>query len=138
MPTNQKKKQLKPKKLFEIKIKTKRCLLRPATAAEIGLEASPKKNKLKLSAAKDWPTNEFKSGYPYVLEGLKEEKKSYNPWWMWWIFESSKNMRHSILIGFVGFKGAPNKYNEIEITYSICPSYQGKQFAFEACEGIIQ
>ena len=66
------------------------------------------------------------------LEELKEDSTLLG-WGVWFVI----NQENNTVIGDIGFKGKPNSENIVEIGYGIVPSAQGKGYATEAVQKLI-
>lgn len=71
---------------------------------------------------------------PQFFESLQNASKP-DPWKFGFAIIHSANDR---VIGLCGFAGPPDSNRSVEIGYSIAPEYQGKGFATEAAEALIQ
>lgn len=79
-------------------------------------------------------SEEYEMG-PHInkyLEELKEDSTLLG-WGVWFVI----NQENNTVIGDIGFKGKPNSENIVEIGYGIVPSAQGKGYATEAVQKLI-
>jgi RimJ/RimL family protein N-acetyltransferase len=77
--------------------------------------------------AEDYPTaGDIRVG-SFALEGNVAFVTEDAPWGLYVVVERSSGLA----IGGIGFKGAPNERNEVEIGYGICDSFQGLGVATE-------
>lgn len=67
------------------------------------------------------------------LGDLKEDSTLLG-WGVWFVIDQENNN----IIGDIGFKGKPNSANTVEIGYGIVPSAQGKGYATEAVQKLVE
>ncbi|MDR4886008.1 GNAT family N-acetyltransferase [Fredinandcohnia sp. QZ13] len=73
---------------------------------------------------------------PHINMYLRELKDDSTllGWGVWFVI----NQENNTIIGDIGFKGKPNSENIVEIGYGIVPSTQGKGYATEAVQKLIE
>ncbi|MGZ6507327.1 MAG: GNAT family N-acetyltransferase [Tumebacillaceae bacterium] len=79
-----------------------------------------------------WPQVDFEEILPW-LAGLMEKDPTFSDW-MGLIVHTADSM----VIGDMGFKGAPDEHGAVEVGYSVVPDYQGKGYATEMLRGMIE
>lgn len=79
-------------------------------------------------------SEEYEMG-PHINKYLGELKEDSTllGWGVWFVI----NQENNTVIGDIGFKGKPNSENIVEIGYGIVPSAQGKGYATEAVQKLI-
>ena len=127
-------------------LESKRCILKPASISEIKFAINnPDKllKKLDLTSSPNWPTKEFSISAPWAIVGIESKPPQSiqrGSWWLWWIIlkPSASNLDKGRIIGHVGFKGAPNIYGALEVTYSLDPTYRKLGLCTEATQALIK
>lgn len=87
--------------------------------------------RVSFNVPANYPMDVYKQFFPYKIERfskLPEENK-----WEGLIIASENNT----VIGDIGFKSGPNEQGEINLGYSVLPTYQGRGFATEAAVGMV-
>jgi len=74
------------------------------------------------------------SASPEFFEGLRTASGP-DPWRFGYVIIEKEN---DLVIGQCGFTGPPDESGTIEIAYSIAPAYQGRGYATEAAQALIE
>lgn len=99
---------------------TERLKLIPCTKVSISM----------LSTSKEYEMGQHINMY---LGELREDPTLLG-WGVWFVIDQENNN----IIGDIGFKGKPNSANTVEIGYAIVPSAQGKGYATEAVQKLVE
>ncbi len=87
-------------------------------------------NLLNVSTTANW--NTFgKEIFDYVLTKLEDVEENY------WLSYFIVHQNDAVLIGTGGYKGKPDEDNSVEIGYEIAEAYQGRGFATEAAQALV-
>jgi len=121
---------------------TPRLQLVPATAATMASAAagdsSALRRALMADIPPDWPPRidddgaMAREGFKFV-QGVLQRDASLQGWWGWWVLLR----RPSTLIGVVSPKGPPDREGTVEVSYGIVASHQGKGYATEATQALL-
>ncbi len=79
----------------------------------------------------DYPMDVYKQFFPYKIERFSKQPEENK--WEGLIIDSESQT----VIGDIGYKSGPNEQGEINLGYSVLPTYQGKGFATEAATGMV-
>jgi ribosomal-protein-alanine N-acetyltransferase len=79
-----------------------------------------------------WPLPILLEAFPVMANDLLDDP-SLIGWHAWCIV----HMQDKMIIGDVGFKGAPDEKGLIKVGYSVIPAYRNKGIAREAVEAIV-
>jgi RimJ/RimL family protein N-acetyltransferase len=123
---------------------TKRLSLEAASAETLALAAEEDVVTLARSLAcrisSDWPPRidddgtMTREGFAYVHDLLRKDP-SLTGWWGWWVLRRDPER---VLIGTVSPKGPPGQDGTVEVSYGIVGSEQGKGYATEATQALIE
>lgn len=119
-----------------LQIQTKRLRLLPFTKqiCEETLSCSTAcLRDLNITAAVGWPDLETLDTLPRIINNLNKVQ-SPSGFESWMVLHKSTN----ILIGDIGFKGAPGEQGEIDLGYGIVKSETKNGYAKEAASGLIE
>ncbi len=120
-------------------LKTARLLLLPATLEMLRADNGDKdklQNLLNAKIPESWPPETMRDAFPWFIEQL-ERFPAHGEWYAWYVLLTDKDLSERTLVGSAGFKGAPNDKGEVEIGYSVLPEFQGKGFATEMTEVLV-
>ncbi|MBM7602964.1 RimJ/RimL family protein N-acetyltransferase [Metabacillus crassostreae] len=84
------------------------------------------------SVAAEYPLDVYKQFFTYKIERFTMYPPENE--WEGCIIHKATN----VIMGDMGFKGGPNEAGEIDLGYSIVPSYQGKGFATEMGKAMVK
>jgi ribosomal-protein-alanine N-acetyltransferase len=79
-----------------------------------------------------WPGPDLLDYLPVYAKMLKNDP-SVATWGIWLMIEPAEQM----VIGDLGFKGAPDEHGAVEIGYSILPAYRRQGLTFEAVQALV-
>jgi RimJ/RimL family protein N-acetyltransferase len=79
----------------------------------------------------DWPAEDLRDFLP-VYGQIVTDAAAQAGWGIWLVLLPAKQ----VLIGDIGFKGAPDANGMVEIGYSILPAWRGHGYATEALRGL--
>lgn len=113
-------------------IVTERLQLVPATVALIDRELDGRP-PLAAALPADWPPEHHDAG-TLAFWRAKLALPGSDGWWLHYIVHV--NAASPTLVGTAGYKGPPVA-GEVEIGYSVVPSWQRRGIATEACAGLI-
>jgi [ribosomal protein S5]-alanine N-acetyltransferase len=85
---------------------------------------------LGVSVPDGWPV--FPGAIPHIYEKLRADPSAVG-WWSY-LFVHTEDR---VLAGDGGFKGRPDRSNEVEIGYALVPEYRGRGLATEAAGGLV-
>lgn len=122
----------------ELRIATARLDLVPASPqtlqAELALDRKGLGQLLAAAIPGDWPPPLYDDDWrKRVLRRLREDPAEAL-WWVWYFLLRGEPRT---LIGAGGFKGPPSN-GQVEIGYSVLPSFQRSGFATEAAGGLVK
>lgn len=121
-------------------IKTSRLLLIPATGEMLRAEMEDKARLSALLSAyvtESWPPESLKDAIPWFIEQV-DKNPGQECWYSWYALLADGDSKEHILVGSVGFKGAPDEKGIVEIGYSVLDEYQGRSIAGEMAMAITE
>ena len=93
---------------------------------------------LNMTVAKEWPPEHLDEAALRWALNASENTPADAIWRMYFITLVGKlGGIEPIAIGTCGFKGAPDRDNQVEVGYSIVPSYQRNGYATEATRALM-
>lgn len=116
-------------------IETERLLMITFTAEMMKALLKSKEDleaTIPYSVAAEYPLDVYKQFFTYKIERFT--KFPLENEWEGCIIHKATN----VIMGDMGFKGGPNEAGEIDLGYSIVPSYQGKGFATEMGKAMVK
>jgi ribosomal-protein-alanine N-acetyltransferase len=120
-----------------MKIRTPRLILVAGTPELTGSELADRAAffaLLGVPAPDLWPPEENdETTMRYFLDGVSRGPEQAG-WWCWYVLFSAPDGPR--LAGSAGFKGPPSASGEVEIGYSILPSWRNRGIAKEAVAGL--
>ncbi len=119
-----------------LEIQTDRLKLLPFTIqiCEEALSSSTSRlTDLGIMPTRDWPDLETLDTLPRIINNLNKVQ-SPTGFESWMVIHKNTN----ILMGDIGFKGAPNEYGEVDLGYGIVQTETKKGYAKEAALGLIE
>jgi [ribosomal protein S5]-alanine N-acetyltransferase len=114
-------------------LKTERLILIPATEETVRAEQQDHQRLavlLNASIPEDWPPETLSDALPWFEEQLHRYPKATG-WYGWYALLNSAGKILPVLAGGAGFKGAPDANGQVEIGYSVLPSFQKRGLASE-------
>ncbi|WP_186577121.1 GNAT family N-acetyltransferase [Aquibacillus kalidii] len=84
------------------------------------------------NVADEYPLDVYKQFFPYKIDRFSNFPEENE--WEGIIIHNEDNC----IIGDMGFKGGPDEKGEMDIGYSIVPSYQGKGYATEMAIAMVE
>lgn len=122
--------------------KTERLLLVAATVESVRAELQGLdrfSRLLNVTVPPGWPPGEYdRHAQEFFLEHLEKQGSSAVGWYGWYAILRTPAEDDAVLVGCGGFLGPPNNDGEVEIGYSIDPSWQGKGYAAELVKGLTE
>jgi ribosomal-protein-alanine N-acetyltransferase len=115
-------------------LETQHLLLLPFS---LELKQAALRNKSQLAALVEarvpghWPGPDLAEALPALVEGMEQEP--LEPVWDGIILHKADRL----IIGDMGFKGAPNQEGAVELGYSIIPDYRRRGYATEMARCLI-
>jgi RimJ/RimL family protein N-acetyltransferase len=91
---------------------------------------------LAATVPENWPPETLADALGFFLE-LAEANPTWEGWLGWYAVARAE-AAPPVLVGSVGFKGPPGSDGAAEIGYSVLPQYQGRGYATEMAEGLIE
>ncbi|MBC7690958.1 MAG: GNAT family N-acetyltransferase [Methylotenera sp.] len=87
----------------------------------------------------EWPPKNFHPFAPDIFAQMTSFPSQVG-WWVWWILKRPEAgvPQSPVVIGYVGFKGAPTQVGSVEATYELTPSLMGRGYAGEALGALVQ
>lgn len=121
-----------------MKIQTSRLWLIPATAELVGLEISSREAFGQALGAKvpaDWPPELLVDALPWFLRQLEADAQ-LTGWLCWYGVCREGEDDKPVLAASGGFFGPPQE-GTVEVGYSTLPQFQGRGYATEMVEGLV-
>jgi [ribosomal protein S5]-alanine N-acetyltransferase len=121
-------------------LRTQRLELRAATCELAAADLSDRSEFSRLLAADvptDWPpplNDDNSKGF--TLRYLTENPDAAG-WAAWYFLAPGKSDTKAQAVGIGGFTGKPNQEGEVEVGYSMMPSWQGSGMATEAVAALV-
>ncbi len=129
-------------KLDSIELFTEHLVLVAATFEYVSAEIDSINSLASLLDTKieeGWPPGEYDRGaQEFFKERLQQEGASSVGWYTWYAIRRFSESRSSVLIGACGYFGPPNKEHEVEIGFSVMPSWQKCGYATEMSQALIK
>ena len=120
------------------RLSTKRLDLVSATLEHISAELkSPEQLALILGAvvSPDWPPGQYdRSAQEYFRDRLQEDEQNNAGWYTWYAITREQP---ATVVGAGGYLGPPNDIGEVEIGFSVMPSWRRQGYATELVEALI-
>ena len=86
----------------------------------------------------EWPPGEYdKNAQEYFRDLLMKGGEVLIGWLGWYAIKPSEENQSAVLIGAGGYFGPPSETGELEIGYSVVPSYQKKGYATEIVKALV-
>lgn len=121
---------------------TKRLKLIASTLEHLAAELeSPFKLSELLNAkvTSEWPPGEYdREATEYFYGQFLEKGTDLIGWLGWYAIQPALEGEIDILIAAGGFFGPPSETGEVEIGYSVIPSFQGNGFATEIVKALVE
>lgn len=125
-----------------IKLSTNRLELIAATLDHICAELeTPERLPFLLDAEVEpgWPPGEYDRGaQEFFRDRLKEGGVAVIGWYNWYAIRRGSPDQPSVLVGACGYFGPPSEGGEVEIGFSVMPTWQGMGYATEMAETLIE
>jgi [ribosomal protein S5]-alanine N-acetyltransferase len=84
-----------------------------------------------------WPPGEYDGGaITYFRDRMKDDPGMLG-WYSWYALLRSSDGLSPMLIGAAGYFGPPGADGEVEIGYSIVPRYEGRGYATEIVQALV-
>ncbi len=106
----------------KIRLKTKRLCIEPKTLEEL------RNVKMKENDP------ELKKAYQDMIDGMEAHPDE----WLWYTDWTISLRKENIVIGGIGFKGAPDEKAEVEIGYGIDEPYRRQGYGLEAVNAMLE
>jgi RimJ/RimL family protein N-acetyltransferase len=86
----------------------------------------------------EWPTGEYdKDALEYFRDQLEKYGEGFVGWLGWYAIKRATDNYSAILIAGGGYFGPPSETGEVEIGYSVIPSYQRQGYATEIVNALV-
>jgi len=86
----------------------------------------------------EWPPGEYdKNAQEYFRDLLLKSGENLVGWLGWYAIKPSEEKQPAVLIGAGGYFGPPSETGELEIGYSVVPSYKKKGYATEIVKALV-
>jgi len=86
----------------------------------------------------EWPPGEYdKNAQEYFRDLLMQGGEDLAGWLGWYAIKPAEEKQSAVLIGAGGYFGPPSEMGELEIGYSVVPSYQKKGYATEIVKALV-
>jgi len=93
---------------------------------------------LNAEVSPEWPPGEYdKNAQEYFRDLLLKGGDDLAGWLGWYAIKPSDENKAAVLIGAGGYFGPPSETGELEIGYSVIPSYQNKGYATEIVKALV-
>jgi len=120
---------------------TKRLDIVAATLDHITVELeAPERlpSLLKARVEPGWPPGEYDRGaQEFFRDRMIEGGATAAGWYVWYAIRRESPDQPAVLVGSGGYFGPPNDQGEVEIGFSVMPSWQGVGFASEIAGALI-
>jgi RimJ/RimL family protein N-acetyltransferase len=83
----------------------------------------------------NWPPETAADALPWFLERLEADAANFG--WLAWYALCNRLPQERVLIGGIGFKGAPGPDSTVEVGYSVLPQFQRQGYARQMLSGIL-
>jgi [ribosomal protein S5]-alanine N-acetyltransferase len=94
---------------------------------------------LNVEISTEWPPGEYdRNAQEYFRDQLKKRGEDLVGWLNWYAVKRASEKQPAILIAAAGYFGPPSEYGDVEIGYSVIPSYQGKGYATEIVQALVE
>lgn len=90
---------------------------------------------LGLSRSEEPPSISIREAMRIKLMKMASAPKDLHPWYTYWIIVLEETNRR---VGMLGFKGAPDHRNEVEIGYGLDEDSRKKGYATEAVQALVR
>lgn len=124
-----------------MRIETERLVLISATAEQIEAELESREKfaaVINAEVPEGWPPGEYdKNAQEFFLKLLSEKDQDSGGWYNWYALLKQEAPGKPIAIGAGGCTGQPDETGNVEIGYSVIPSYRGKGYATEFMNALI-
>ncbi len=120
-------------------LETRRLRLITGTVALAQAELRDREDfarQLGAAVPENWPPETLADALPLFLE-LLEAAEEGTPWYTWYALQSPDGAGKEILVGSIGFKGAPDATGTVEVGYSVLPQFQGRGYASEMAAALV-
>jgi RimJ/RimL family protein N-acetyltransferase len=121
--------------------RTERLELIAATLEHINAELNDLNlfaSMLNAEVSPEWPPGEYdKNAQEYFRDLLIKGGEDLTGWLGWYAIKPPEEKQTAVLIGAGGYFGPPSEIGEIEIGYSVIPSYQKKGYATEIVRALV-
>lgn len=86
-----------------------------------------------------WPPGEYdRDAQEFFRDRLQEGGKAAIGWYSWYAVQRGTLNQRSVLVGAGGYFGPPNEIGEVEIGFSVMPTWQGLGYATEIARALIE
>ncbi|MBI5727873.1 MAG: GNAT family N-acetyltransferase [Ignavibacteriales bacterium] len=120
---------------------TQNLLLRATTKEHLLAELEqPQKlaELLNVTVTEEWPPGEYdKDAVRFLLSAMEEADEKEKGWFSWYGIESQKVSGLPCLVAAGGFFGPPSELGIVEIGYSVIQSKQGRGYATEIVQALV-
>lgn len=121
---------------------TERLILIAATLEHINAELNDLNyfaSLLNAEVSPEWPPGEYdKDAQEYFRDLLIKGGEDLEGWLGWYALKPPDENQSAVLIGAGGYFGPPSEIGEIEIGYSVMPSFQNKGYATEMVRALVE
>jgi len=120
-------------------IETARLKLVPATVALMRAEVGDRVEFARMLGAvvpDNWPPEMLADALPWFLGQLQGTPDGVG-WYCWYGLAAGGRLATPVLVAGGGFKGPPQE-GSVELGYSVLPQFQGRGYASELVEGLVQ
>lgn len=121
-------------------LETRRLRLIPGSVALARAELRDRADfvrRLGAAVPENWPPETLADALPLFLE-LLEAAEEGTPWYTWYALQRPVGAGEEILVGSIGFKGAPDATGTVEVGYSVLPQFQGRGYASEMAGALVE
>lgn len=93
---------------------------------------------LNVEVSSEWPPGEYdKNAQEYFRDQLIKCGEDLVGWLSWYAIKRASEKQSAVLIAAGGYFGPPSETGEVEIGYSVVPSYRRKGYATEFVQALV-
>jgi RimJ/RimL family protein N-acetyltransferase len=96
-------------------------------------------NLLHVDVSADWPPGEYDRGaQEYFRDRLQEGGEEVIGWYGWYAIRRATIEKPAVVVAAGGYLGPPDEKGDVEIGYSVVPSFRKQGYATEIVLALVQ